>query len=486
MDYIKEGKEYAEYIVGGRKVFTIFSTRIGKIEAEIETRLKVDYNKDKVYIALGKVYNDQTKKTYLLGVPLFKGKVSESSSVFRSFILSSDLKYKTVEIKKREEHKSTKGKVFAELRVETFVVNALYAKQPKVIKKKGKRRIIEIYDNHAKVLEVNALKREENGKTMYDRYKMCDIEVEEDGSFLVKTDYENVIQVLIKPITEDGRGEPKKPIKEYKGEVRELFEELVEKRSIIVSGRIINEISFSEEGKRQLVLEEGKSLEEVDKYLSSSLYRFTGKITKSKAKGGFPIKLSKESEEDKELIEIIQSGFIKDKINRTLEAFNKIVDLCFEHEGRKYLVRTHDIENPERAACGAAFAGAGIEREGLRGEEKSLVEVLKLVSYSYPLMDRHNIERVFEGLKNSVFAAFSEKRVPLDDLRVLIYRVNPEFLRLPNLYIGEVPSSSVLFLAEGDKVKVYTKGYVDDKPSYVNVKIVSIGLGDIEINIRSY
>jgi len=82
-NYIKGSEVYVESILEGRKVLMVLFTGVSERGTEIETKLSVDYEKDKIYIAFGKVYDDFVGKTYLLGVPLFKGKIRQISSNFR-------------------------------------------------------------------------------------------------------------------------------------------------------------------------------------------------------------------------------------------------------------------------------------------------------------------------------------------------------------------------------------------------------------------
>jgi hypothetical protein len=347
----------------------------------------------------------------------------------------------------------------------------MYASKPVVIEEKEGRRVIEVNDNDTKVLQVKAFGKEERGETKYGEYRLCGIEIGRDGRFSVKTDYNNVIEVLIKPINGDGK------------EAEEL-KELIGKRSMVRSGIILDEISDRKERKTKLVLEDSKNPDEIGKYIASSFYEFVQRVLRDKVDDGLPLNLSKKREEDKRLIDIIQSGFVQSKINRTLETFNKVVDLCFESGGRKHFVKTHDIEDPEKIAYESALRSIGVSGEGLKGEEKSIVEVFKIISYSYPLMDRPNVERVLGELKVLASIVFSTERVPLDEIRVLIDKVNPEYLKLPGGFTLTVPSSSALFLAEGDEIKVYIKDYTRENPMLPrNVKRVSIGLGDLEITV---
>jgi hypothetical protein len=474
--YIKEGGNYVESIAEGSKILMVFSTGVER-GTEVKTRLAVNYEKDRVYITFGKVYDEYTGKTYLLGVPIFKGKISQASSIFRLHIPDSTTKDDlALVIGKRKEPKAGKGRVSANLIANSFDVRVLFVKNPGgTFFMKGKRKIrrITVLDSNVKVLQLKALERKESEETRQDGYKICNIDIREDGSFLVETDYDNVIDVLITPIKGDGR------------EAQEL-KELIDKRSIEIKGRITEEVSYSKEGRREIVLEEeSESLDEVDKYMVSSLYEFVKKMIRHKVEDNFPLKLSKEKEEDKRLIETIQTGFIQYNIDRILKYFKKIVDLCFESEGRRYFIKTHRIDDPEKIAQKESLHVTGIDKEVLKGEEKSIFEVLKLISYSYPLMDHLSIERTLEELKGLTDSVFSTEKVPLDEIRVFIDRVNPEYLSLPDGYVVLVPSSSALFLIEGDEIKVYTKGYRYENTPYRNVKLLKIGLGDIQISIYS-
>jgi hypothetical protein len=67
----------------------------------------------------------------------------------------------------------------------------------------------------------------------------------------------------------------------------------------------------------------------------------------------------------------------------------------------------------------------------------------------------------------------------------LVKEVNPEGLRLPGGNVAMAPSSSAFFLVEGNEIKVYAKGYRYENTPYRNVKLLKIGLGDIQISIYS-
>ncbi len=457
-DYIKEGKSYFESLLEGKRVLSIFPVR--NVVVVVETNFVVEYDMDKVYIAFGKVSGSSSKEPYLLGVPLFRGKISKISSTFRS----SGREYKLVEIKRKEESEAGRDKLFAELRADTFEISILYAKEFKIIEEKENRRVIEIEHKDSKEIRIRASGKEGAGD---DGHKLCVIEVGEDGKFSAKAGYGNVLEVVV----EDSRGDLV-GTKELK--------ELIEKRKVVRAGRILREFSYRTGGKREIVLEESDYLDEVSEYIVSRLYEFANRVVRDKGGYRFLLDLSKGKEKEKSLANIVQTGFIQEKVDEILGNLKKIVDLCYESDGNKRLIKSHNIEDPEKMANDIALYATGIDVEGLRGKEKMIVEVLKLISYSYPIMDRPNMEKVFEELKRLVGAIFSVEKAPLDEIRVKIQRLVPEYLQLP---FGRVANcSSALILLEGDSVKVYAKNHRRDV-DYPNVKEVEIGLGDIEIRI---
>jgi len=473
VEYLKSG----EYELEGKKILAIFSTGIFERGVEVETRIKVDYEEDKVYLAFGKVYDESTRKNYLLGVPIFKGKVSQLSSVFRLYFLNPRTENDQVlEIRKRKEPRSGKGNIYAELRTNSFEARILCAEKPSVIGLKTS--LVTVDDSHAKVIQLEAIEREESKdaleregseEAMKSGIKLCNIEIGEDGKFHVNTEYDNVINVSIRTIKGDTGGAK---------EVEEL-KRLIEGKKFTIKGRIVKELSYIEEGKIFLKLEGVENLDKVDEHIAFSLYKFAKEIVRDTSGNEFPLDLSKEDNKGKRLIEIILTGFVQ----KTLESFRKVVDLCFELEGTRHLFKTHDMEYIEKVAYDQAILATGIDAEGLKGKKKSIVEVLKLISHSYPLMDHLNMKRFLKELKDITSAVFSAKKVPLDEIGVLIEKINPEYMRLPNGYVSGVPSSSALFLVEGDNIRVYTKGYAYDSHNYPNVRELSMGIGDIQITV---
>ncbi len=457
-EYIKEGKAYVESLVEGKRVLSIFPVRTGVVE--VETNFVVEYDMDKVYIAFGKVSGWPSDKSYILGVPLFRGEVSKISSTFRLF----GREYKFVEIKKKEESKTGRDKLFAELRADTFDISILYAKEFKIIEKKGNRKVIEVEHKDSKEIRIRASGKEGTGD---DGHKLCVIEIGEDGKFSAKAGYGNVLEVVV----EDSRGDLV-GTKELK--------ELIEKRKVVRAGRILREFSYSIGGKRELVLEESDYLDEVSEYIVSRLYEFANRVVRGKEGYRFLLDLSKGDEEEKILANIVQTIFIQDKVDKILGNLRKIADLCYESDESRRLIKSHNIEDPEKMANDIALYATGIDVDGLRGKEKKIVEVLKLISYSYPIMDRPNMEKVLEELKRLVGAIFPIEKAPLDEIRVKIQRLVPEYLELP---VGRAATcSSALILLDGDSVKVYAKSHRRDV-DYPNVKEVEIGLGDVEIRI---
>jgi hypothetical protein len=454
IDYIKEGKAYVESLVEGRRILSIFQVGTGVVE--VETDFVVDYDMSKVYIAFGKLLRGE--KPYLLGVPLFKGKLSKPSSAFRSF----GRKYKFVEIRKREGSKAGRDRFFAELRSDNVDLTVLYSKGSRVIEEKGNRRIIEVDHSYSKEIYISAHEGKEYRET---GYTLCGIEIEKDGRFSIRKDYRNKLDVAIRDTW---------------GELLEADElkEIIEKRKVGRVGRIL--IEDSDYSNRKLVLEESDSLGEVEEYIASRLYEFAKKLIRDKNGHWFQLDPSKGGDSEKNLVDIIQTGFIQHVVDRTLESIEKIVDLCYESYGNKYFVRSHNIEDPEKMAQEVALRITGISGDGLKGEEKRIIDVLKLISHSYPIMDHPNMEKVLEELKTMVGAIFYSERAPLDEIRVSIKRLVPEFLAMP---AGRAKnSSSALILLEGDSLKVYAKSYRKEA-DYPNVKEVEIGLGNIEIRI---
>jgi len=452
--YIKEGKAYVESLVEGKRILSIFPARTGVVE--VETNFVVDYDMSKVYIAFGKLLRGE--KPYLLGVPLFKGKVSKLSSAFRSF----GREYKFVEIKKKEDSKTGRDRLFAELRFNTLEVNVLFSKGSRVIEENGNRRIIEVDHRYSKEINISAHKGEERKET---GYTLCGIEIEKGGRFSIKKGYGNMLDVEIRDAWEELLG-------------TDELKEIIEKRKVGGVGRILSE--DSDHLKRELVLEESDSLGEVEEYIASRLYEFARKLIRNKKGSKFQLDPYKGSDIEKDLVDIIQTGFIQHVVDRTLKNIGKIVDLCYESYGNKHFVKSHNIEDPEKMAQEVALHIIGISKDGLRGEEKRIVDVLKLISYSYPIVDLPNMEKVLEELKVMVGAIFSSESAPLDEIRVSIERLVPEFLGMP---VGRsTSSSSALILLEGDSLKVYAKSY-RRQADYPNVKEVEIGLGNIEIRI---
>ncbi len=466
--HIREGNVYVESVAKRKNILTIFYVDQRHKGIEIETNVSVEYDTDLVYVVFVKVLNVLSGKTYIIGFPFFKGKISNITPIFRPVVSTSS--NSLIEIKRKEKARTGKGGFLAELKVETFEVNTFYASDFRVIEEEGKRRKIWLYERYnGKVVQVRESRSEKGREAEYNEYKICDIEVREDGSLSVRTDYSKSMEVLITP-TFGGQ------------DVKEL-REMIDKGNIVIGGRILREYSGGPgKGKREVMLEDKKNLGEVDKYIAYTLTDFLKKLAKYKSWDSLPFTLYKEKEKEKSLIDTIKTPFIHYKASRTLEALKKIVSLCFESEGRRYHVKTHDIKDPKemaQEAINGALHSTGIDPNGLRGKNKSILEVLKLISYSYPLMDRPNIESLMKKLKDLANIIFSTESAPLDEVSVLISKINPDDLERSSEY-DTVPSISAVFLVEEDVIKVYVKGHGKD---WQGVKRLNIGLGDIEINI---
>jgi hypothetical protein len=468
ISHIREGSVYVESVAKRRSILTIFYADHRRKGIEIETNMSVEYDTDLVYVVLVKVHNVLSGKDYLIGFPFFKGKISKTISIFRPIVSTYRGSSSFVEIKKKEKTRTGKGGFLAELKVETFEVNTFYASDFRVVEEEGKKRKIWLHGGHGnKVVQVRASRSEEGRKAKYNEYKICDIEVRGDGSLSVRTDYNEAVEVLI--------------MSTFGGLDVEKLREMIDKGNIVIGGRILKEYSKGSGG-REMILEDKKNLGEVDKYIAHTLIKFLGKAAKYKSWGSLPFTLSKEKEEEKSLIDTIKTPFIHYKASRTLELLKKIVNLCFESEGGRYHVKTHNIKDPKemtRKAVNGALYSTGIEPDGLRGVNKSIVDVLKLISYSYPLMDRPNIESLLERLKYLANTIFSTEEAPLDEISILISKINPDDLEKSSEY-DTVPSSSAVFLVEGDVIKAYVKGHGNN---WQGVKRLRIGLGGIEVNI---
>jgi hypothetical protein len=473
VSHIKEGSAYVESVKKRRSIITIFYADHRRKGIEIETNMSIEYYTDRVYVVFVKFLNVLSGKTYLIGFPFFKGKISRIIPIFIPIISTHPGSGSFIEIKKREKTGTGKGGFLAELKVETFEVNIFCASDFKVVEEEGRRREIWLYEGYGgKVVRVRESENKKGRQTEQNEHKICDIEVREDGSFSVRADYNKAMEVLITPT--------------FGGQDLEELGKAIDKGNVVIGGRILKQYSkgYSRgSGAMNMILEDRKSLDEVDKYIAYTLINFLKEAAKYKSWGSPSFTLSKEKEEEKSLMDTIKTPFIHYKTGRILESLKKIVDLCFESEGKRYYVKTHDIkEDPKemtRKALSGALYSTGIDPDGLRGENKRIVEVLKLISYSYPLMDRPNIESLLEKLKNMANMVFSTEVAPLDEISILIRKINPDDLESSSEY-GTIPSISALFLVEGDVIKAYVKGHGNN---WQTVKRLRIGLEDIEVNV---
>jgi hypothetical protein len=188
-------------------------------------------------------------------------------------------------------------------------------------------------------------------------------------------------------------------------------------------------------------------------------------------------------EENEELIEEIQTGFIQSKVKRNLKYLEKIEELCFEsREGErqkiKYLGLEEQKEDPKKIAQEVVLYRIGINVEKLKGVNKSVMEVLKLMSYSYPLLTQHTLKMILDELRERVGSALSTDVVPLEEIEMSIQTINPIIL-----LSDSDPRVLALFSVEGNKVKVYIN---DGEEKRIHGKIteyVKIGIGGIEVKV---
>ncbi len=498
-NYIKGGEFYEEFTKEKKKFVIIVPSHYLKyghgqwIEAldgiEVNYRLsKPEINKDQFYLVLGKfkiedydiLQGKTIEMTYLLGLPFFKVKFSSVNAEFRS---------KNVLIRKREEIKGAEGTdgkdgvVKAGLHIKKFLVTLKYAKEPRVIENgKGIRTI-----KTNKTLRVNIRREEKIDDTPSERYKVCDIEIQEDGGFSVEMSYRNSYKVKITASDGVAWGKEKEIAEPGKG-VSWLIEKWTGGKKAIKSGKIIEENVDNS----TFVLKEEKYSDEEDNkmdiYIKSKLEGLMKNILKEKDTEGkkerdletiFEV-ISLKPEEGEEIIREIQTGFIQDKVIKNLKYLEKIEELCFESkEGEKVSIKHPEtgerIEEATRTAKEAALYGAGISVEKLRGERKSVTEVLKLLSYSFPFLNQHSLNKILSELNKKASSALSKDEVPLKEVDVSIDTINPNISAS-----SDNPKVLALFSIEGDRVKVYIN---DEKSNKEMTEYLKLGVGEIEIEI---
>ncbi len=505
-NYIKEEKIYKEAAKEGKEVLIILSDndlRYGFEAHQLPNGIGLKYyfsnpqiDKEKIYVVLleFKIFYDGRERTYLFGFPFFKVKFSSVDVEFRS---------RNVNIGKRKELKNTGevgGVVSAKLHIKNFMITLDYAKEPEIIESGKEKRVIET--KNIIEIAVRAENRIDNVKdNVYsmppERYRICDIEILEDGGFSVRMDHNNIYKVQTS--ASDKASEEAHKIAEK--EPREGFSWLIEKwtqgKKIIKSGKIVGERADGILYKKKIfaLKEERYSDEEkneIDRYIKSKLEEVVKRVLKVENildKEGYSYQIRSlevillNPEENKELIEEIQTGFIQEKVKRNLKYLEKIEELCFESkEGErqkiKYLGLEEQKEDPKKIAQEIALYRTGINVEKLRGNKKSVTEVLKLISYSYPFLTQYTLNMILDELGERVKSALSTDVVPLEEIEMSIHTINPSIV-----LSDSDPRVLALFSVEGDKVKVYIN---DGEEKRIHGKIteyLKIGIGGIEVRI---
>ncbi len=506
-DYIKEGKAYKESTKGEKEILIIrsnqeliYSMYGFKEEEQLPNGVGVKYcfskpeiDKERIHVVLleSKIFYEGREKTYLFGFPFFRVRFSSVDVEFRS---------RNVVIGKRKELKEVGGVVQAKLNIKNFLITLDYAKEPEVIESGKEKRVIET--NNIIEIAVRAENRTDNVKdNVYsmspDRYRICDIEILEDGDFSVRMDHKNIYKVQIS--ASDKASKEAHEIAEK--EPREGFSWLIEKwtheKKITNSGKIVGEKAESIVYKKKIfALKEGRYSDEekneIDRYIKSKLEKVVKRVLKVENildKEGYPYQrrslevILVNPEENKELIEEIQTGFIQEKVKRNLKYLEKIEELCFESkEGErqkiKYLGLEEQKEDPKKIAKEVALYRTGINVEKLRGNKKSVAEVLKLMSYSYPFLTQYTLNMILDELGERVKSALSTDVVPLEEIEMSIHTINPSIA-----LSDSDPRVLALFSIEGDKVKVYIN---DGEEKRIHDKIteyVRIGIGGIEVKV---
>jgi len=500
--YIKEGKIYKEAAKGEKGILIILPNgdlRHGPEWYQVENGIEVKYyftnpkiDKEKVYIVLGefKIFYDGRERTYLLGLPFFKVKFSPINVEFRS---------RSVVIRKRQEPKDASGTTRARLHIKNFLITLEYTKEPEVIEGGEGKRIIET--RKSVQIAIKAENRTDNAYSMSpDRYRICEMEIQEDGGFSVKTDYSNIYKVQI--TASDKATDEAHEIAEK--EPREGFSWLIEKwtngKKTIRSGKIVGESVENTISKKKTFLlkeekyndEDSEKKSEIDRYIKSKLEEIVKDILRVGNREDTDSYLYQKRkmevltlrpEESEEIIGKIQAGFIHDKVNRNLKYLEKIEELCFEsREGEKYSIKHQSLEEQKEEAIKiaeeVALYGAGINVERLRGEKKSVMEVLKLMSYSYPFLTQYSLKRILSELKERVRLALSKDVVPLKEVEMSIETINP------SISVSAMdPKVLALFSVEGDKVKVYINEGEEQSIYKKVTEYVKIGIGGIEIRV---
>jgi hypothetical protein len=494
-NYIKEEKIYKEATKGGEEVLMILpddSLRYGVEAYQVPNGIGVKYyfrnpniDKEKVYVILGefKIFYDGRERTYLFGFPFFRVRFSSVDVEFRS---------RSVVIGKRKEPKNMSGVVPAKLHIKNFLITLEYTKDPEVMGERDGKRTIET--SKSIQVSIKAEERTDSASPMTpERYKICNVEIKEDGGFSVRMDYSNIYKVQIKTSGKAEQEANKIAEKEPREGVSWLIENWTRGRKSIISGKIIGEKVKDYTGKEKIfVLKEekysGEGKNEIDRHIKSKLEEVLKRVMKVESKQEsrylylYEI-LTLRPEENEEIIKEIQTSFIQDKLERNIKYLEKIEELCFEsRDGEKHTIKHPELEEQEenllKMAREVVLYGTGINVEKLRGKDKSITEVLKLLSYSYPFLTQYTINRILSELKEKVSLALSKDVIPLEEIEMSIETINP------SISASDIdPKVLALFSIEGDRVKVYiNEGEKESIYEFVT-EYVKIGIGNIEIRV---
>ena len=486
--YIKRSSLYKEAKSGGKKalVFLPLFFKSGKLVDEymgqylkgIRLSSSLDLTSqirrpDKVFLVLveSKINVNGEERNFVVGLPFLKIKFS---------LTGTELGSRNVVIRKREESGSNEGSTIARLKVVDFAIKALYAKESKMLKDENGERVLEL----DKYISLTILLRRKEGEKFIggDRIylsglncKISDIEIKEDGSFLTKLDYKNLYFLDVYDSREAERN--------YLGRrTSDLIEKLTFGEEVKKVGEIVEEKrEMDERGREKEVYRlKEKSYQEYDKidaYLDSS-FREIVKTLLSRLKekineGSYGRLIEVEGKEKKELVKKTQTGFLQgDNGLRYLEKIER--EMCFvSKEGERHIIKHPEMERPEKIAKDLALYRKMVDKEGLKGEKKNVVSVLRLIAYSYPFLSSSTLEKLIKDLEGRAKSAFSKEKVPLEEIEVSISGV------VPHLNIILDPGTFILFLYENGEVKVYTNG---DKRSGV-LRTLKVGMGGMEIEV---
>ncbi len=458
--FLPSGKPLEDYmeIVNGVGTKSLFNLSIDEVKF------------NKVYLVFGeyKIYVDSEESYCLIGFPFFKVRISSAFSEFRS---------RNVVVRRGESNKTDKGVTIARLKVEDFTIKSLYEKEPKVLKTGPGERSVEVYEKFS--IKISLRRRKEETTIGRETYyvgapdcKISEIEIKHDGSFSTNIDYSNICFVEIN----DTRGEEKY----YPGwRTSELMEKLSSGKRVKGAGEITRELS--QDNRKLYVLRESSFYQGddvVENYLELSfrgilkalLPKIRGKIDRNHY-----TRLELWGEGGKYLLEKIQTGFLQMRIGEAIKYMEKVErKLCFSPvDGERYFINHPIAEKevkPEEIVKELDFYKKAVDLEGLRGEKKKIESVLKLISYSYPLLSSLMIEELLSELRDRVSSFLKSKEAPIEEIEVSIKGLVPRASPYD-------PGTFALFLSEGEEVKFYKNR---SKPSHI-LKDFRVIIGNLEI-----